>query len=74
MENQSTLYDLTGGIPISEQLAAATQHLAHKSHSHDEYALRSEIEELNRKLNMLLDLVGDMPVSEQVEMAIKNIK
>ena len=74
MENQSNLYDLTGGIPISEQLAAATQHLAHKNHSHDEYVLRSEITELNRKLSMLLDLVGDMSVSEQIEMALKNIK
>ena len=40
----------------------------------DEYVLRSEITELNRKLSMLLDLVGDMPVSEQIEMALKNIK
>ena len=68
-----TLDNLIGDIPVSEQLGAALERMAPKDHTHD-YATREEVEELKRKIDMLIDLVGDTPISEQVYMAVKNIK
>lgn len=68
-----TLDNLIGDVPVSEQIGAALERMALKDHTHD-YATREEVEELKRKIDMLIDLVGDTPISEQVYMAVKNIK
>lgn len=68
-----TLSTLIGDVPVSEQLAAALERMAQKDHAHD-YATRNEIEELKRKIDLLMDLVGDTSVSEQIQIAINNIK
>ncbi len=64
---------LIGDVPVSEQLAAALSRMAPKDHTHD-YADRSEVEELKRKIEMLTDLIGDASVAEQIQTALKNIK
>lgn len=68
-----TLDSLIGDVPVSEQLGAALERMAMKDHIHD-YATRDEVEDLKRKIDMLIDLVGDIPISEQINMAVKNIK
>lgn len=68
-----TLDSLIGDVPVSEQLGAALERMAPKDHTHD-YATRAEVDELKRKIDMLIDLVGDIPISEQINMAVKNIK
>lgn len=68
-----TLDSLVGDIPVSEQLGAALDRMASKDHIHNDYASREEVEELKRKVEMLIDLVGDKPISEQIYEAIKNI-
>lgn len=65
-----TLDNLIGDVPVSEQLGAALERMAFKDHAHD-YATRNEIEELKRKIEMLIDLVGDIPVSEQINKAME---
>jgi hypothetical protein len=70
----ATLDSLVGDVPVSSQLGLALERMAEKEHSHDIYALCSEVEELKRKISVLIDLVGDMPVSEQINLAINNIK
>ena len=62
---------LIGDTPVSEQLASALSRMAPKDHTHD-YATRSEVEELKRKIEMLSDLIGDVPVAEQIQTALKN--
>ena len=74
MENIDILNTLIGDRPVSEQLAAALNHMAPKDHTHAEYVTRDEVEDLKRKIDVLLDLVGDTPVSEQINKAIVNIK
>ena len=69
-----TLDNLIGDVPVSEQLGAALDRMALKDHTHEEYATCSEVEELKRKIEMLIDLVGDTPISEQIYAAINNIK
>lgn len=69
-----TLDSLIGDVPVSEQLGAALERMAMKDHAHDNYATRDEVEELKRKIDMLINLVGDTPISEQINMAVKNIK
>ena len=69
-----TLDNLIGDVPVSEQLGAALGHMAPKDHVHNDYATRKEIEELKRKIEMLIDLVGDSPISEQIYEAINNMK
>lgn len=69
-----TLDNLIGDVPVSEQLGAALERMAHTDHIHGEYATRNEVEELKRKIEMLMDLVGDTPISEQIHAAINNIK
>ena len=64
---------LIGDAPVSEQLASALSRMAPKDHTHD-YAARSEVEELKRKIEMLMDLIGDIPVAEQIQTALINIK
>lgn len=66
-----TIDTLIGDVPVSEQLATALEHMATKDHAHD-YATRDEIEDLKRKIDMLMDLVGDTSVADQISMAIKN--
>lgn len=68
-----TLDNLIGDVPVSEQLGAALERMAPKDHTHD-YATREEVDELKRKIDMLINLVGDTPISEQVYIAVKNIK
>ena len=66
-----TLCSLIGDVPVSEQIATALEYVSPKDHTHD-YATRDEIEDLKRKINMLIDLVGDTSVADQITMAIKN--
>lgn len=70
--NLDTLDNLIGDVPVSEQLSAALERMALKDHTHD-YATREEVEELKKKVEMLIDLVGDAPISEQITLALKNI-
>lgn len=69
----NTIDTLIGDVPVSEQLAAALERMAPKDHAHD-YATHDEIEDLKKKIDLLMDLVGDTSVSEQIQNAIKNIK
>lgn len=68
----NTLDILIGDVPVSEQLAAALERMAPKDHTHD-YATHDEVEELKRKIEVLMELVGDVPISEQIALAFKNI-
>lgn len=70
----NTLDNLIGDVPVSEQLAAALERMASKDHDHPNCATRDEVEELKKKINLLMDLVGDTPVADQITMALKNIK
>ena len=72
--SENTIYDLIGDVPVSEQLAAALERMAPKDHTHDDCATRIEVQELKRKIDMLMDLVGDTKVADQIAMALKNIK
>lgn len=67
--NQDTLYSLIGDIPVSEQIMSAIA-----SHKHSDYATKDEVNELRRKIDLLLELVGDTSVAEQISIAFKNIK
>ena len=69
-----TLDNLIGDVPVSEQLGAALERMAHKDHTHDNYAMRDEVEDLKRKIEMLIDLVGDRPVADQISAAINNMR
>lgn len=71
--NENTISTLVGDVPVSEQIAVALERVSPKDHTHD-YAARSEVEELKRKIDMLMDLVGDTPVADQIAMALNNIK
>ena len=70
----NTLDNLIGDVPVSEQLGAALERMSPKDHTHDNYATRDEVEELKKKIEMLIDLVGDSPISEQIYTAINNMK
>ena len=72
--NNDTLSTLIGDVPVSEQLAAALERMALKGHEHNEYVTRSEVQELIRKIDLLMDLVGDTRVADQIAMALNNIK
>lgn len=65
---------MVGDTPVSVQIETAINRTANKEHAHDEYALRDDVENLKKKIDILIDLVGDAPVSEQIYMAIKNLK
>ena len=67
--NQDTLHNLVGDTPVSEQIDIAL-----KSHQHPEYVTCDEVNDLKKKIEMLMNLVGDTPVSEQIYTAINNIK
>ena len=71
MIDSNTLDSLIGDVPVSEQLGAALERMALKEHAHENYATRNEIEDLKKKIEMLVDLVGDIPVSEQINKAIE---
>lgn len=71
---EDTLSALIGDVPVSEQIAAAIMNLSHKEHIHADCATRLEVEELKRKIELLIDLVGDTSVADQITEAIKNIK
>jgi hypothetical protein len=73
MENRS-LENLIGDVPVSEQLAAALERMAPRDHEHTNCATRDEVEELRKKIDMLIDLIGDVSVAEQINAAINNIK
>lgn len=68
-----TILNLIGDTPVSEQIAMALEHMAPKDHTHD-YATSAEVEELKRKIEVLMDLVGDTRVADQISMALNNIK
>lgn len=70
---EKSLEYLIGDVPVSEQLAAALDRMASKDHTHD-YATRTEIEDLKRKIELLSDLIGDASVAEQINTALNNIK
>ena len=72
MEN--TLDNLIGDVPVSEQLAAALERMAPKYHEHTDCATREEVQELIRKIDLLMDLVGDTRVADQIAMALNNNK
>jgi hypothetical protein len=72
--NLYTLDNLIGDTPVSEQLGAALERMASKDHTHPEYADINEVEELRKKIDMLLDLVGDVSVADQIAMALENNK
>lgn len=72
MEN--TLSALIGDVPVSEQLAAALERMAPKDHEHTDCATRAEVQELRRKIDLLMDLVGDTRVADQIAMALNNKK
>ena len=72
--NEDTLSALIGDVPVSEQLAAALEHMAPKDHEHTDCATRAEVQELRRKIDLLMDLVGDTRVADQIAMALNNIK
>lgn len=72
--DQNTLDNLIGGVPVSEQLGAALERMASKDHVHSEYATCNEVEDLKKKIEVLIDLVGDTKVADQIATAINNIK
>lgn len=67
--NLNTLFTLVGDVPVSEQIMEAIKH-----HDHEDCAKRTEVEELQRKIEALFQLIGDTPVSEQIAIALNNIK
>ena len=71
---KNTLDNLVGDTSVAEQLSDALGFMAQKDHVHENYANYNEVEELKRKIEMLMSLVGDVPVSEQISMAINNMK
>ena len=68
--NENTMNDLIGDVPVSEQLAAALERMAPKDHTHN-YATHDEVEDLKKKIEVLMDLVGDTRVADQIAMALK---
>jgi hypothetical protein len=72
--DQDTISSLIGDVPVSEQLATALERMASKDHTHNDCATRDEVEELKRKVEMLMGLVGDTGVADQIAMALNNIK
>ena len=72
--NNDVLSTLIGDVPVSEQLAAALERMAPKDHEHNDCATRSEVQELRRKIDLLMDLVGDTSVADQIAMALNNNK
>ena len=70
--NLDTLSDLIGDVPVSEQLGAALERMAAKDHTHAEYVMRDEVEDLKKKIDMLINLVGDTPISEQIYNMMQN--
>lgn len=70
----NTIDNLIGDVPVSEQVAAALDRMASKDHTHSDYATRDEVEELKKKVEMLMNLVGDTGVADQIAMALNNIK
>lgn len=73
MIDTNTIDNLIGDVPVSEQLGAALERMAPKDHTH-EYVTRDEVEDLKKKINMLMDLVGDISVAEQIHIALSNMK
>ena len=67
--NLDTLYSLIGDIPVSDQIMIALE-----NHNHKDYVSRNEIEDLKKKVEMLLQLVGDTSVSDQIAIALNNMK
>ena len=77
MEDRSVneiVEDIIGDVPVSVQLNTALSRMATKDHTHDNYALRLDFEELKQIVDQLVDLVGDTAVSEQIARAINHTK
>ena len=73
MNLEREIDSLIGDTPVSEQLCTALSRMAPKDHTHD-YATQAEVEELKRKIEMLMNLVGDTSVADQISVALNNIK
>ena len=69
----NTIDTLIGDVPVSEQLAGALERMAPKDHTNN-YATRDEVEDLKKKIEVLMNLVGDTPIADQIAIALKNIK
>jgi hypothetical protein len=61
---------IIGDVPVSSQLSTAINRLADKTHSHDCYATREEVELLRNEIDRLNQLVGDTTVAEQINTAL----
>lgn len=66
----NNMENIVGDTPVSVQLSIALDRMAERHHVHNEYAMRDDVEELKKKIDILIDLVGDMPVAKQISMAI----
>lgn len=62
---------LVGDTPVSEQISVAVSRLANEGHTHDEYALRADLDLLKRDVEMLKNLLGGTSVSEQIAAALQ---
>jgi hypothetical protein len=65
---------IVGDVPVSEQLSVALAQMADKTHTHEDYALRKELNALKLEIEKLTDLVGDVAVSEQINAALNGTK
>ena len=61
---------IVGDVPVSEQLSVALNQMASKAHTHENYAIREELDALKAEVERLNNLVGDVAVSEQINTAI----
>lgn len=68
----SHIQSIIGDVPVSNQLSAALDHMADKSHKHDEYATKIELDALRKEIEKLNELIGDTSVSNQINNAINN--
>lgn len=66
----NNIENIVGDTPVSVQLSLALDRVAEKQHVHNEYAMRDDVEELKKQIDMLIALVGDTSVANQISMAI----
>jgi hypothetical protein len=66
----NNIENIVGDTPVSVQLSLALDRMAEKQHVHNEYAMRDDVEELKKQIDMLIALVGDTSVANQISMAI----
>lgn len=66
----NNMENIVGDTPVSVQLSLVLDRMAEKHHVHDGYAMQDDVEELKKKIDMLIDLVGDISVAQQISMAM----